>query len=333
MSLSQEAVVVVITGAAGQIGYSLIPLVAKGLMLGPSQPVILRLLEITPVLPALNGLVMELEDCAYPLLRGIVCTDKPDVAFKEADYVLFVGAFPRKEGMERKDLISKNAEIFSTQGRSLDVVAKKTVKVVVVGNPANTNCLILMKSAPSIPRQNFTCLTRLDHNRAIGQLAIQSKQSPSDIKNPIIWGNHSSTQYPDVRFAKIGDNHLVTTVLDKQWLQNEFVTIIQQRGAAVLKTRGNSSVMSAANAIIDHMHDWILGTPEGVWVSMGVVTDGSYGIKDELIFSCPVTCTNGSYKIVTGLDIDPFSQAKIEATQNELLEERKTAFEIVGIKS
>jgi len=300
-------------------------------MLGPNQPVILHLLEITPALPALNAIVKELEDCAYPLLKGVVVTDSPEVAFKDADYVLFVGAFPRKEGMERKVLIAINAKIFSSQGKILDRVAKKTVKVVVVGNPANTNCLITMKSAPSIPRENFTCLTRLDHNRAIGQLALRSHKSPSDVKNPIIWGNHSSTQYPDVRFATI-HGQPSTSLIEKEWLQNEFITTIQQRGATVIKARGASSALSAANAIIDHMHDWILGTPEGVWVSMGVPADGSYGITDELIYSYPVTCKNATYHIVKGLEIDNFSHAKLDATKNELLEERSAGFEIVGLK-
>jgi len=330
MSETVNPVVVVITGAAGQIGYSLTPMVAKGQMLGPHQPVILHLLEITPVLPQLNAIAMELEDCAYPLLRGVVCTDSAEVAFKDADYVLFVGALPRKEGMERKDLIGKNAQIFSTQGKILDQVAKKSVKVVVVGNPANTNCLITMKSAPSIPRENFTCLTRLDHNRAIGQLALHAHKSAVDVKNPIIWGNHSSTQYPDARFASIC-NQPAPKVVEKQWLENEFVNTIQQRGGAVIKARGASSALSAANAIIDHMHDWILGTPENVWVSMGVPADGSYGISDELIFSYPVKCSGGKYHIVTGLQIDSFSQGKIDATKNELIDERKAAFEIVGL--
>jgi len=322
---------VVITGAAGQIGYSLTPLVAKGLMLGANQPVILHLLEITPVLPALNAIVMELEDCAYPLLKGVVVTDSAEVAFKDADYVLFVGALPRKEGMERKDLIGKNAQIFSSQGKILDHVAKKTVKVVVVGNPANTNCLITMKSAPSIPRENFTCLTRLDHNRAIGQLALRSHKTPSEVKNPIIWGNHSSTQYPDVRFVTIAGQP-ATSIIEKDYLQGEFISTIQQRGGAVIKARGASSALSAANAIIDHMHDWICGTPEGAWVSMGVPADGSYGIADELIYSYPITSKNGTYTIVKGLEIDNFSQSKLEATRVELLEERSAAFEIVGIK-
>jgi len=222
-------------------------------------------------------------------------------------------------------------KIFSSQGKILDRVAKKSVKIVVVGNPANTNCLITMKSAPSIPRENFTCLTRLDHNRAIGQLGIRAHKSPSDIKNVIIWGNHSSTQYPDVRFATIQEQH-ATSLIEKEWLQNDFISTIQQRGAAVIKARGASSALSAANAIIDHMHDWIIGTPGGVWVSMGVPADGSYGISDELIYSYPVNCKNGNYSIVKGLEIDDFSKSKLDATKNELLEERSAAFEIVGLK-
>jgi len=326
-----EPKIVVITGAAGQIGYSLTPLVAKGLMLGPNHPVILHLLEIPEALPALHAIAMELEDCAYPLLRGVVCTADPHVAFKDADYVLFVGAFPRKEGMERKDLIGKNAEIFSSQGKILDHVAKKTVKVVVVGNPANTNCLITLKHAPSIPKENFTCLTRLDHNRAIGQLALKAGKSAGDVKRPIIWGNHSSTQYADARFATI-DGKPATEVLDKAWLEDEFITTIQQRGAAVIKARKASSAFSAANAIIDHMHDWVLGTAEGQWVSMGIPTDGSYGILDELVFSFPVTVKDGKISVVKDLEVNDFAKAKLEITKKELLEEKTMAFELVGLK-
>jgi len=288
------------------------------------------LLEIAPAIPALHAIVMELDDCAYPLLKGVVCTAEPEVAFKNADYVLFVGAFPRKDGMERKDLIGKNAQIFSTQGKILDQVAKKTVKVVVVGNPANTNCLITLKHAPSIPKENFSCLTRLDHNRAVGQLANKAGKSAADVKKPIIWGNHSSTQFADARFATI-DNKPVAAVVEQAWLQGEFISTIQQRGAAVIKARGASSALSAANAIIDHMHDWVLGTPEGEWVSMGVPTDGSYGIKDDLVFSFPVTCKNGKYTVVTGLEINDFAHSKIEITKNELLDEKKMAFELVGL--
>jgi len=326
------AKIVVITGAAGQIGYSLLPLVSKGAMLGPDQPVILHLLEIAPALPALNGIVMELQDSAYPLLKGVVCTADPEVAFKEADYVLFVGAFPRRDGMERKDLIGKNAEIFSTQGKILDKIAKKTVKSLVVGNPANTNCLITMKFAPSIPRENFSCLTRLDHNRALGQLALKSGKPVSDIKNPIIWGNHSSTQYPDAHYATIAGQP-VPKIIDNDWLQSEFISTIQQRGAAVIKARsGVSSALSAANAIIDHMRDWVLGTPEGTWVSMGILADGTYGISDEIIFSYPVTVQNGKVTVVPGLELSEFAKTKIEITKTELLDEKKTAFQLVGLE-
>jgi len=326
-----EPKIVVITGAAGQIGYSLTPLVAKGLMLGPNQPVVLHLLEIAQALPALHAIAMELDDCAYPLLKGVVCTAEAEVAFKDADYVLFVGAFPRKDGMERKDLINKNAEIFSSQGKILDKVAKKCVKVVVVGNPANTNCLITLKHAPSIPKENFSALTRLDHNRAVGQLAIQSGKSAADVNRAIIWGNHSSTQYADARFATIGGKP-ATDVLPKEWLEGEFISTIQQRGGAVIKARGASSALSAANAIIDHMHDWILGTPEGSWVSMGIPSDGSYGISDELVFSFPVTSKNGKVSIVTGLELNEFAKGKLETTKKELLEEKTIAFELVGLK-
>jgi len=325
-----EPKIVVITGAAGQIGYSLTPLVANGLMLG-HQRIILHLLEIPEALPALQAIAMELEDCAYPLLKGVVCTADPQVAFRDADYVLFVGAFPRKEGMERKDLIGQNAKIFSTQGKILDQLAKKTVKVVVVGNPANTNCLITLKHAPSIPKENFSCLTRLDHNRAVGQLALKAGKSAGDVKNPIIWGNHSSTQYADARFAII-DGKCATEVLDKAWLEGEFITTIQQRGAAVIKARKASSAFSAANAIIDHMRDWVLGTAEGQWVSMGIPTDGSYGILDELVFSFPVTVKDGKICVVKDLETNDFAKDKLEITKKELLDERTMAFELVGLK-
>jgi len=323
--------IVVITGAAGQIGYSLTPLVAKGLMLGPHTPVILHLLEIEQVIPALNAIVLEIQDCAYPLLKGVVVTSDAEVAFKNADYVLFVGAFPRKEGMERKDLIGKNAQIFSSQGKILDRVAKKTVKVVVVGNPANTNCLITLKNAPSIPKENFSCLTRLDHNRAVGQLALKAGTSAAEVKHPIIWGNHSSTQFSDSRFATIAGKP-AHEVIDHAWLQGEFITTIQQRGAAVIKARGASSALSAANAIIDHMRDWVLGTPDGDWVSMGVLADGSYGIGPELVFSYPVTTKDGKISIVKNLEVNDFAREKLEITKKELLEERTMAYELVGLK-
>lgn len=321
---------VLITGAAGQIGYSLLPLVAGGGIYGPTTPVILHLLEITPALKALDGIVMELNDCAFPLLKGVVPTDSAEVAFKDVDAVLFVGAFPRKPGMERKDLIGKNASIFSEQGKILDRLAKKDVKVVVVGNPANTNCLIVKKYAPSLPKENFTCLTRLDHNRAKYQLAAKANTSPVEVKNPIIWGNHSSTQYPDYRLATISGKPAPAVINDPEWAKGEFVKTVQARGAAIMNARGASSALSAAHAIIDHMHDWIVGTPEGEFVSMGVIADGSYGISDEIIFSYPVKCKDGKYEIVQGLELDEFSKSMIEATKKELIEEKTMAFEIVG---
>jgi len=328
--MSIEPKRVLITGAAGQIGYSLLPLVAAGGIYGPNQPVILHCLEITPVLKSLDGIVMELNDCAYPLLKGVVATDSAEVAFKDIDAVLFVGAFPRKPGMERKDLISKNASIFSEQGKILDKIAKKDVKVLVVGNPANTNCLIVKKSAPSIPKENFSCLTRLDHNRAKYQLAEKAKVSASEVKNPIIWGNHSSTQYPDYRFATISGKPAPSVINDPEWAKDAFVKTVQQRGAVIMSARGVSSALSAAHAIIDHMHDWVHGTREGEWVSMGVLADGSYGIKDEIIFSYPVRVKNGKYEIVQGLELDDFSRQMLEATRKELAEEMTMALEVIG---
>jgi len=323
---------VLITGAAGQIGYSLVPLVAAGGIYGPSQHVILHLLEIPVALKALDGVVMELQDCAYPLLKGIVPTDNTETAFKDVDAVLFVGAMPRKPGQERKDLIGANANIFSEQGKVLDKLAKKDVRVVVVGNPANTNCLTLKKFAPSIPKENFTSLTRLDHNRAKFQLAEKAKASVADVKNPIIWGNHSGTQYPDYRFATIAGRPAPEVINDPEWVKDTFVKTVQQRGAAVINARGASSALSAARAIVDHMRDWIQGTPEGEFVSMGVPADGSYGITEDLIFSFPVKSKNGKWEIVKGLSIDEFSQKMIDATRKELIEEAQMADEIVSKK-
>jgi len=327
--MAKEPKRVLITGAAGQIGYSLVPLVAAGGIYGPNQPVILHLLEITPALKALDGIVMELYDCAYPTLKGVVPTDSTEVAFKDIDAVLFVGAFPRKPGMERKDLIGKNASIFSEQGKVLDRLAKKDVKVLVVGNPANTNCLIVKKHAPSIPKENFACLTRLDHNRAKFQLADKAKAFASDVKNPIIWGNHSSTQYPDYRFATINGKPAPSVINDAEWAKDAFVKTVQQRGATVMNARGASSALSAAHAIVDHMRDWVQGTPEGEWVSMGVPADGSYGITDDIIYSYPVKCKGGKYEIVKGLEIDDFSRKMMEETRKELVEEATMALEIV----
>jgi len=317
---------VLITGAAGQIGYSLIFQMARGDMLGPDQPVILHLLDIPPMLEALGGVVMELEDGAYPLLAGVVPTVDLKEAFTDIDYALFLGAMPRKEGMERSDLLKANAGIFKTQGEALDKYAKKTVKVLVVGNPANTNCLLAAKSAPSIPKENFTCLTRLDHNRAKSQVALRAKVNVNDVHNVIIWGNHSSTQYPDVNHGAIAGHPIRGVIKDDAWLNDEFIKKVQQRGAAVIKARKLSSAASAAKAIIDHIHDWVFGTKDGEFVSMGVWTSGSvYGIQAGLIFSFPVTIKDGKFTIKEGLHIDDFSRAKLKETENELVEERDTA--------
>eukprot|EP00762_Andalucia_godoyi_P003906 ANDGO_05694.mRNA.1 Malate dehydrogenase len=328
-NMSSSPVRIVITGAAGQIAYSLIPLVCSGRVFGPSQPVILHLLDIAPAMTVLSGVVMEIEDCAYPLVAGVVATDNPEVAFKDIDYGLFLGAFPRKDGMERKDLLEKNCGIFKAQGEILNKVAKKTAKIVVVGNPANTNALILSRYAKDIPAENVTALTRLDHNRAKGQIAIRAKANPGDVKNVVIWGNHSSTQYPDVSHGEIAGRGSVNTVLngetDQTWLHSDFIKCVQQRGAAVIKARQLSSAASAAHAIADHMHDWVLGTKEGEYVSMAVVSKGEYGVEKGLIFSFPVQCANGEWRIVPGLDIDQFSRDMLNKTQAELIEERKQA--------
>jgi len=297
------------------------------------QPVILHMLEIPQAKQALDSIVMELEDCAYPLLAGVLPSVDPVEAFTDVDVVLFVGAFPRKDGMERKDLIAKNAQIFSEQGKVLDKVAKKDVKVVVVGNPANTNCLIVMKHAPSVPKENFTALTRLDHNRAKSQVAIKAKVPVDHVKNTLIWGNHSGTQFPDLSHALIGGKPAAEILKDDQWIQNDFVKTVQQRGAAVIKARGLSSAFSAANAIVNHVHDWLVGTPAGEFVSMAVAAEGSYGIKDEIIYSYPVTCLHGKWTIVQNLHVSDFAREKMEITRKELVEERGMAFEIVGLKA
>jgi malate dehydrogenase len=320
---------VLITGAAGQIGYSLVSLVAKGDFLGEDQPIILHLLEIPNALGALNGIVMELYDCAYPLLAGIVATADPEEAFADVDYCLFVGAFPRLQGMERKDLIEKNVGIFSSQGKVLDRLASKDVKSVVVGNPANTNCLILMQNAPSISRRNFSALTRLDHNRAVSQIASRANANPNDVKGVAVWGNHSKTQYPDVNNATIKGVPAREVINDDEWLDGEFVNIIQTRGAAIIEARKASSALSAAKAIIDHMRDWVFGTGDKI-VSMGVIADGSYGISEEIVFSYPVRCHNGDYEIVQGLHLSESSQPRLDTTRDELIEERDTAIEIIA---
>ncbi len=312
---------VAVTGAAGQIGYALLFRIAAGDMLGPDQPVILRLLEITPALPALQGVVMELNDCAFPTLAGIVATDDANVAFKDVDYALLVGARPRGPGMERKDLLQANGKIFGPQGKALNDHAKRDVKVLVVGNPANTNALIAQQNAPSLDPKCFTAMVRLDHNRAKSQLAEKLGKHNSDIKQMIIWGNHSSTQYPDIHHATI-DGKPVLAQVGQEWYEKTFIPTVQQRGAAIIKARGASSAASAANAAIDHMRTWSLGTAAGDWVSMGVPSDGSYGIEPGVIFGYPVTCKDGKYTIVQGLEIDAFSRAKLDATSKELREER-----------
>lgn len=317
----KPAVRVTVTGAAGQISYALLFRIASGAMLGEDQPVILQLLEITPALDALNGVAMELDDCAFPLLQGIVCTDDPNVAFKDTDYALLVGARPRGPGMERKDLLEANAAIFSVQGKAIDAVANKNIKVLVVGNPANTNALIAQRNAPSIDPRNFTAMTRLDHNRALTQLAQKTGKTIQDVSHMTIWGNHSATQYPDLYNTKV-DGKPAMDFVDQAWLENDFIPTVQQRGAAIIKARGASSAASAANAAIDHMRTWALGSDEGDWVSMGVYSDGSYGIEQGLIYSFPVTCANGDWTIVQGVDVNDFSQAKMKATEQELCEER-----------
>src|SRR5690348_1318678 len=312
---------VVVTGAAGQIGYALLFRIAAGDMLGPDQPVILHLLEITPALPALNGVAMELNDCAFPLLAGIVCTDDVNVAAKDVDYALLVGARPRGAGMERKDLLEANGAIFSPQGKALNAQARRSVKVLVVGNPANTNSLIAQQNAPDLDPNCFTAMVRLDHNRAMSQLADKTGTHNSDVKKMIIWGNHSSTQYPDIHHTTVKGKAALSLV-DQAWYEKEFIPTVQQRGAAVIKARGSSSAASAANAAIDHMRTWALGTDDGDWVSMGVPSDGSYGIVPGVIYGYPVTCKNGKFAIVQGLEIKAFSRARMDATDKELREER-----------
>ena len=312
---------VTVTGAAGQISYSLLFRIAAGEMLGSDQPVILQMLEITPALEALKGVAMELEDCAFPTLAGMVCTDDPAVAFKDSDYALLVGARPRGPGMERKDLLEANAAIFSVQGKAINDHAAKHIKVLVVGNPANTNSLIAQRNAPNIDPRQFTAMTRLDHNRALSQLANKTGKTINDVTHMTIWGNHSATQYPDVHHAKVNGAAAIDMV-DQAWYESDFIPVVQQRGAAIIKARGASSAASAANAAIGHMRSWALGTAEGDWVSMGVYSDGSYGIAKGLIYSFPCVCKNGDWEIVQGLEINAFSRAKMTATEQELAEER-----------
>jgi malate dehydrogenase len=312
---------VAVTGAAGQIGYALLFRIAAGDMLGPDQPVILHLLEITPALPSLQGVVMELNDCAFPTLAGVVATDDANVAFKDVDYALLVGARPRGPGMERKDLLEANGAIFGPQGKAINDHAKRDVKVLVVGNPANTNALIAQQNAPDLDPKCFTAMVRLDHNRAKAQLAEKTGKHNTDVKKMTIWGNHSSTQYPDLSQTTV-DGKPALSLIDQAWYESDFIPTVQQRGAAIIKARGASSAASAASAAIDHMRSWALGTAEGDWVSMGIPSDGSYGIAPGVIYGYPVTVKDGKYTIVQDLPVSDFSRARMDATDKELREER-----------
>ncbi len=319
---------VTITGAAGQIGYQLAFRIASGQMLGTDQPVILQLLEIPPALPALYGVVMELEDCAFATLDGVVATDDPNVAFKDSDFALLVGARPRGPGMERKDLLEANAQIFSVQGKAINDHASRDIRVLVVGNPANTNALITSSNAPDIDPRNFTAMTRLDHNRASAQLAQKTGKHVNDVHKLTIWGNHSATQYPDIEHAVV-DGKPARELVDEEWLKSTFIPDVQQRGAAIIAARGASSAASAASAAIDHMHDWALGTADNDWVSMAVPADGSYGIEPGIVYSYPVRCKGGQYEIVQDLAISEFSRVRMDLTEAELREERAAIEELL----
>ncbi|MDD3651962.1 malate dehydrogenase [Immundisolibacter sp.] len=312
---------IAVTGSAGQIGYALLFRIAAGDMLGPDQPVILQLIEVPQAMKALEGVVMELRDCAFPLLADIVATDDVNVGFKDADYAILVGARPRGPGMERKDLLEANGAIFTVQGRAINDHASRGVKVLVVGNPANTNALIASRSAPDLDPRQFTAMTRLDHNRAISQLAAKTGKPVSAIRRMTVWGNHSSTQYPDISHALV-DGRPATELVDQAWVENDFIPTVQQRGAAIIAARGASSAASAASSAIDHMRSWALGTPAGDWVSMAIPSDGSYGIAPGVVYSYPVTCRDGRYEIVQNLPISAFSRARMDATAKELFEER-----------
>ena len=316
---------VAVTGAAGQIGYSLLFRIASGALLGPDQPVQLNLLEIPPAMGALEGVCMELDDCAFPLLAGYTTSDDANAAFDGAQIALLVGSMPRKAGMERADLLEANGGIFTVQGKALNDNAADDLRVLVVGNPANTNCLIAMSSAPDIPRERFTAMTRLDHNRAMAQLAAKAGTAVSDVAKMTIWGNHSATQYPDVFHAEVGGQPGFDAAGgDQTWLEDDFIPTVQKRGAAIIDARGSSSAASAANAAIDHVHDWMLGSPEGDWVSMAVPSDGSYGVPDGVISSFPCTTSDGDWSVVQGLDIDDFSRDRIDASVRELVDEKDT---------
>jgi malate dehydrogenase len=319
---------VAVTGAAGQIGYSLLFRIASGSMLGPDTPVALQLLEITPALGALNGVKMELDDCAFPLLHDIVCTDDADVAFGDVDVALLVGAMPRKAGMERADLLSANGGIFQPQGQALSRSAKRDVKILVVGNPANTNALIAMNNAKDLDPARFTAMTRLDHNRAVTQIAQKLDAQVTDVKKMTIWGNHSTTQYPDLFHCEVGGRNAYEAVGDPDWVDQTFIPTVAKRGAAIIDARGASSAASAANAAVDHIRSWALGTADGDWVSMAIPSDGSYGVPEGIISSFPCVCRDGNYEIVQGLDIDDYSRAKIDASTDELVSERDAVKEL-----
>jgi malate dehydrogenase len=328
--MSKAPVRVAVTGAAGQIGYSLLFRIASGEMLGKDQPVILQLLEIPQALNALRGVEMELDDCAFPLLAGVVTTDDPNVAFRDVDYALLVGARPRSKGMERKDLLEANAAIFTVQGKALDAAARRTVKVLVVGNPANTNALITMRSAPGLNPRNFTGMMRLDHNRAVSQIAAKIGVAVDQVEKMVVWGNHSPTMYPDYRFATAAGKAVKPLINDEQWYRDTFIPTVGKRGAAIIEARGASSAASAANAAIGHMRDWVLGTG-GKWVTMGIASDGSaYGIPAGVVYGFPATCSGGDYQIVQGLEIDQFSRERMDLTLKELLEERDGVKHLLG---
>ncbi|MBA4142936.1 MAG: malate dehydrogenase [Nitrosospira sp.] len=328
--MNNKPIRVAVTGAAGQIGYSLLFRVAVGEMLGKDQPIILQLLDIPHLLPSLKGVVMELEDCAFPLLVSVVVTDDPHAAFRDADIAILVGARPRGKGMERKDLLEANGVIFSSQGRALNEAACPGVKVLVVGNPANTNAYIVMKNAPGLKPENFSAMMRLDHNRALGQLAAKIRQPVAGIRKMTVWGNHSSTQYPDLHHAEIDGKKAISLVNDAAWIEAHFIPAVQNRGTEIIEVRGLSSAASAANAAIDHVRDWVCGTRENDWVSMGVLSDGSYGIPAGVIYGFPVTCCEGAYRIVADLEISEFSREKMQATYRELVEERDSVKHLLG---
>ena len=322
--MTDSPVRVAVTGAAGQIGYAILFRIASGQLLGPDTPVHLSLLEIPAALKAVEGTAMEIDDCAFPLVAGVDITDDPNKAFDGASVALLIGARPRSKGMERSDLLEANGGIFKPQGKALNDHAASDIKVLVVGNPANTNCLIAKSNAPDIPAERFTSMMRLDHNRAIAQLAAKAGATVSDITNMTVWGNHSPTQYPDIFNAKVKGKNAAEAVNDQEWLENDFLPTVQKRGAAVIEARGASSAASAANAAVDHIHDWVMGTADGDWVSMGIPSEGSYGIAEGVIFGFPVTCSGGSYEIVQGLDLNDFSKSRLDVTVNELQDERET---------